>query len=300
MAAEIEDTYAEAFSGVYSGFLVTAKNEDWLMHAVNAAIGCATSGIGCGCEAGIDGIVSPQKTPDGRIGAIVQFYVGSGSQTSIDRLEHELIHRIGQCILTAPTTAVWNITDSENTFKIGYKMGFFADGFQKEEQRFGRTVINIPRMMGEFLIEKEIGYAKGILGGNLWFFGVSEDSALDAAQRAVDVIRETPGVIASFPGGICASGSKIGSKYKFLTASTNERLCPTLRSVVEDSQVPADVGSISEVVFNAVSTHVMKEALLHVVSECKDLSGLVKISAGNYGGKLGKYHLHLRKERWDE
>ncbi len=295
MAAAVEDTYAEGFSGCYSEFLVTAKNRRWLMAAVNDAVGYATSGIGCGCEAGIDRILDPGNSPDGRIGAAVQFWVASFSSGAVKQLEDELIHRIGQCVLTAPTTAVWNMVDSEHSFEVGRKLGFFADGFQREEELFGRTMVVVPRMMGEFLVEKCLGYSMGVMGGNLWFFADSEDSALEAAECAVDVISKTQGVIASFPGGVCAAGSKIGSSYSFLNASTHEKLCPSLVSCVGDSLVPEGVESISEVVFNAVSLDVMQDVAFRIVDAAKDTKGLLKISAGNYGGKLGSYKIHLKK-----
>ena len=295
MEAEIDDTYAEAFEGLYSEILVTAKNSKWLMASVNSAIGFATSTVGCTCEAGIDRIIEPENTPDGRIGAAVQFWVASFCNDPERTLEHELICRIGQCVLTAPTTAVFNFTDSEKGFEIGRKMGFFGDGFQKEEERFNRIIVNIPRMMGEFLIEKEICYSKGVMGGNLWFFADSEDSALEAAESAVDAINDIDGVVTTFPGGVCASGSKVGSRYKFLKASTNRKLCPTLKPVIDDSMVPDGVKSISEITMNGVSESAVRKAMHSGIEASKNTGGLIKISAGNYDGKLGKYKIYLKR-----
>jgi len=291
---EIEDTYAEGFSGYYSRILVTAKNERWLLAAANSATGFATSGIGCSCEAGIDQILS-EGTPDGRIGATLQFWVPAWQPDAVKKLEMELIHRIGQCILTAPTTAVWNSTDSEEKLDVGKKLGFFGDGFQKNDRIHNRDVVKIPRMMGEFLIEEKIGYGKAVMGGNLWFFGDSEDSALEAAEKAIDAINEVSGVVATFPGGVCASGSKVGSKYSFLIASTNCKFCPTLKSELEESCIPGEVNSISEIVFNGISEEKVKEAMGKAIESAKDTNGLIKISAGNYGGKLGKYKIHLKR-----
>lgn len=293
---EVEDTYAEAFDGYYSEILVTARNRKWLMAAVNSATGYATSGIGCGCEAGIDRILEPENTPDRRIGAELQFWVMCWNKDPIKKLESELIHRIGQCILTAPTTAVFNATDSKDKFSVGGKLGFFGDGYQKEEIRYGRTVMNIPRMMGEFLIEKEIGYGKGIMGGNLWFFCRDEDSALESAEKAVNAANNIKGVVTTFPAGICASGSKIGSKYKFLVASTNCKLCPPISKDVEDSLVPEGVNSISEIVINGVSEDAVRKAMLSGIEAAKGTNGIVKISAGNYSGKLGRHKIYLK--RW--
>jgi formylmethanofuran--tetrahydromethanopterin N-formyltransferase len=296
MPAEIDDTYAEAFSGIYSEFLVTAKDKKWLLSAANAAVGCATSGIGCGCEAGIDRLLSSKETPDRRIGAALMFWVSGFSPDPVKQLEHELLSRIGQCILTAPSTAVWNMTPSVNKLPVGKKIGFFADGYQREEKRFSRSIVVVPRMMGDFLIERDLGYSEGVMGGNIWFFAKSESSALKAAERAVAVISATPGVVATFPGGVCAAGSKIGSKYSFLSASTHERLCPTLVPHITDSQVPAGVSSISEVVFNGVSLDVLQDVTRKAVRAAQDTPGLVKISAGSYGGKLGEYRIYLRKK----
>ncbi len=291
---EIEDTYAEAFSGFYSEILITARDRRWLLAAANSATGFATSGVGCTCEAGIDRILDPENTPDNRIGATLQFWIPSWGEDPVRKLELELIHRIGQCILTAPTTAVWNATESMETWGIGKKMGFFGDGFQTEEKRFGRDMVNIPRMMGEFLIEREIGYGKGIMGGNIWFLSTSEDSALEAAEKAAIAVNKIEGVVTAFPGGVCSAGSKVGSRYKFLIASTNEKFCPALRDRVENSKVPGNVNSISEIVFNGVSEGVMEKAMRLAVEAARDTEGLVRISAGNYGGRLGKYRIYLR------
>jgi formylmethanofuran--tetrahydromethanopterin N-formyltransferase len=295
MTAEIEDTYAEAFPGYYSRILVTARNKKWLLAAVNSATGFATSGVGCSCEAGLDHIVEPKDTPDGRIGAVLQFWKAPWEKDPIRVMEMELIHRIGQCLLTTPTTAVWNATKSEDTLDVGRKLGFYGDGFQKEGKYKGRTVVRIPEMMGEFIIEKDIGYKKGVMGGNLWFFCKSEECAIHAAELAVEKITGIDGVIAPFPMGICSCGSKVGARnYKFLIASTNEKFCPTLRDEVEDSQVPENVKAISEVVFNGISEDVVKRAMCEGIRAAMDSEGLVKISAGNYGGKLGKYRFYLR------
>lgn len=296
MTVEIEDTYAEAFSGYYSKILVTARDKKWLLAAVNSATGFATSDVGCSCEAGLDYILEPEDTPDGRIGAVLQFWKGSWKKDPVRVLELELIHRIGQCILTTPTTAVWNAMESEDKMEIGRKLGFYGDGFQKEEEYNGRDIVKIPEMMGEFIIENEIGYKKGVMGGNLWFFCEDEESALNAAELAVEKIINVKGVIAPFPRGVCSCGSKVGARnYKFLIASTNEKFCPTLRGEVEDSQVPDGVKAISEVVFNGISEDVVKKAMWGGIRAAKDCGGLVRISAGNYGGKLGKYRIYLRR-----
>ncbi len=294
MSAEIEDTYAEAFRGCYSAIIVTAKNNRWLTHAVNCATGYATSTIGCGCEAGVDTYLDEKETPDNRVGAILQFWIPTWKKDYEKELESELLHRTGHCILTAPTTAVYNATSSENKLPVGKKLGFFGDGHQREEKKYGRDIIAIPIMMGEFLVEENIGYDTGVMGGNLWFLGETEDAALTAAEKAVDEISKVRGTITSFPGGVCSSGSKVGSKYKFLIASTNTPHCPTLKCDIESSCVPDNVNSISEIIINGINEEIVSKAMSNAVKASRNTEGLIKISAGNYGGKLGKYKIHLK------
>ncbi len=291
---EIEDTYAEAFEGYYSRILVTAKSRKWLMHTVNSATAYATSCIGCGCEAGVEGIVEKTKTPDKRLGALVQFWVPAWGKDAVKKLEHEVMNRIGQCVLTAPTTAVWNATQSKEKLPVGKKLGFFGDGHQVERKLYDRNVVIIPRMMGDFIVEKEIGYGTGIMGGNLWFFCESEDAALKVSERAVEAISDVEGVITTFPGGVCASGSKVGSRYDFLYASTNHLFCPSLKCKISDTRVPANVESISEVIINGINEKLVKKAMRSGINAVKNMPGLVKVSAANFGGKLGKYKIHLR------
>ncbi len=295
MAAEVEDTYAEAFKGLYSEILVTAKNRKWVSHAGNCATGYATSTIGCSCEAGVDVYVDREDTPDKRPGALLQFWVPSWSKEPEKDLESALLHRIGQCILTAPTASVYNATHVETRFAVGKKLGFFGDGYQRKEERHGRDMIVIPTMMGEFLIEENIGFDTGVMGGNLWFMAESENAALSAAEKAVESISGMRGVITSFPGGVCASGSKIGSRYSFLIASTNTGYCPSLKYDMENSYVPDDVNSISEIIINGVNEKRIKAGMENAIKAVRDVRGLIRISAGNYGGNLGSYRIHLSR-----
>lgn len=289
----VEDTYAEAFRGYYSEVVVTARDRKWLDYALNSVVGNATSTIACDCEAGVDVYLGGKDTPDGRVGARVQFWVPAWRKDAIRQLELAVIHRIGNNILTCPSTRVFNSSLNENKFPVGKKVGFFGDKYQKQETHFGRKMIVIPTMMGEFLIEEELGYGEGVMGGNLWFMGDSEDSALSAAGRVVEVVKSIDGVITTFPGGVCASGSKAGSRYDFLVASTNHLYCPTLAGVVEDCGIPEGVKSVSEVVMNGVSLEKVKYAMHAGIQAARDTPGLVRISAGNYGGRLGKYNIKL-------
>lgn len=290
----VDDTYAEAFGSLYARILITAKNKLWLNNAVCSVTGYATSTISCDCEAGVEKILSESETPDGRVGAIIQFHIPKFKKEAARLLEEALIHRLGNSILTCPTTRVFNECDLESKLSVGYKLGFFGDGFQKEKKEYGRMMTAVPIMMGDFQIEKELGIADGVMGGNLWLMGDSEDSALKAAEDAVNAISKTDGVITPFPGGACSSGSKVRSlKYKFLIASTNHEFCPSLRSEVA-SKLPEGVESVSEIIINGVSEEAVKKAMDAGVTACAGVEGLVKVSAGNFGGKLGKHKIPLK------
>lgn len=305
MAAEIEDTYAEAFRSLYAEALITARNRYWLDRAVAAATGNASSAILCDCEAGFDRYVGPGgdesfPTPDGRPGAIVQFHVPRFRKDRVEALERSVLVRISQNVLTCPTAACFNVlTESETWFKLGRKVAFFGDGFQFRAERFGRKVWVIPILSGEFVIERRLGYRDGLMGGNLWFMGADLDAALLAAQRGVQAVQQVPGVIMPFPGGIAASGSKAGSRYKFSIASTYEAFCPTLRERLPPgaSRLPDGVQSVMEIIINGRDLETIARATQAAIAAAVDTPGLLKISAGNYGGRLGKSFIYLRPER---
>src|SRR5262245_2378994 len=254
MAAPIDDTYAEAFRSIYAEVLVTARDRAWLDHAVHAATGNASSSILCDCEAGLDRYVGPgtsESTPDGRVGAVLQFHVPRFHKDRAERLEHSLLVRLSQNVLTCPTAACFNLLDEPTYFKLGRKIAFFGDGYQDRTMRFGRRLWVIPILSGEFVIDRRFGFRDGLMGGNLWFMGRDADAALLAAERAVAAVQGVPGVIMPFPGGIASSGSKAGSRYEFTVASTYEAYCPTLREQLGDkSKVPNGVASIQEIIIN--------------------------------------------------
>src|SRR6478672_6243431 len=256
MAAVIDDTYAEAFRSIYVEFLITARDPGWVAHAVNAATGNASSTILCDCEAGLDRFVGPGgdqsfATPDGRPGAIVQLHMPRFRKDRVPALEKAALVRISQNVLTCPTAACFNLIDSESYFRMGRKVAYFGDGFQKRIERYGRKMWWIPTLGGEFVLDRRLGYADGLMGGNLWYFGESEETALAAAEAGVKAVEACPGVIMPFPGGIAGSGSKAGSKYKFSFASTYEKFCPQL---VNDprakSELPENVLSVMEIIIN--------------------------------------------------
>ncbi len=300
--AIVEDTYAEGFRSIYSEVLITARDRTWLDHACNAATGHASSSIFCECEAGIDQYVGPGgdesfQTPDGRPGAIVQFHVPRFKKEREKLLEKVLLHRISQNVLTCPTTACFNLLDTVPYFKLGRKIALFGDGHQVRDERSGRKVWVLPIMGGEFILDRRFGYSDGVMGGNLWFFAESVDASLAAAERGVAALANVPGTIAPFPGGVAASGSKAGSAYSFLFASTNHLFCPTLREKLgEQSHVPRNVRSIMEIIINGRDLATVSAGTQAVIAATVDTPGLSKISAGNYGGRLGKSFVYLRPE----
>lgn len=300
--AEVEDTYAEAFRSIYAEILITARDRTWLEHAVAAATGNASSTILCDCEAGLDRFVGPgfdeSATPDGRPGAVVQMHVPRFRKDRREALERSLLVRVSQNVLTCPTAACFNLLDTEDYFKLGRKLAFFGDGHQFRDTRFGRPVWVVPILAGEFVIDRRFGYRDGLMGGNLWFMGRDESAALAAAERGAAAVAETPGVIMPFPGGIAASGSKAGSRYKFSVASTYAQYCPTLRDKLgAESRLPAEVNSVMEIIINGRDLATIADATHRAIRAAADTPGLAKISAGNYGGRLGKSFIYLHPER---
>ena len=292
----IEDTYAEAFTMRAARLIITADSERWALTAARSMTGFATSVIGCDCEAGPEG-PPPARTPDGRPGVRVLVFARSS-----EILQGQLMRRVGQCVMTAATTACFDDLPSEETVRVGSLLRFFGDGHQgskvldaaladppqSRERRFWR----IPVMDGEFVVEDRFGVRKAVAGGNFLILGRTPDAALAAAERAVESIRSIPAVILPFPGGIVRSGSKVGSKYRKLIASTNTPYCPTLRRSTQ-SALPDDVASVLEIVIDGLSPDDVRRAMAAGVrAACGD--GVVSISAGNYGGKLGKHLIHLR------
>ena len=299
MAATIDDTYAEAFRSIYASVLVTARDRYWLDKAVNAATGNASSTILCDCEAGVDRYVDAAQTPDGRPGAVLQFHVPRFHKDREARLERSLLVRVCQNVLTCPTAACFNaLPDRETWFPLGRKLAYFGDGHQFKDERHGRRCWVVPILSGEFVCERRCGWADGLMGGNLWFFGATADAALEAAMRAAEAAASVPGVILPFPGGVASSGSKAGSRYKFAVASTFAEFCPTLRDKLgEKSRLPAGVASVQEIIINGADLPTIVTATQAAIRASKDVPGLVTISAGNYGWRLGKSFVYLHPEK---
>ncbi len=285
---EIEDTFAEAFPIKAARVLITAVNEKWAVEAAKETTGFGTSVIGCPCEAGIDKILLPEETPDGRPGvAIMICHFKKGG------VKEQLVARTAECLLTAPTTAMFNGLEAEE--KLPVKLHFFGDGFEYEKEVGGRKVWAIPMMEGDFICEEEYGVKTGVAGGNLFILAKDQMSALTAVENAVSAIEQVEGTVTPFPGGVVASGSKPGSqKYKFMHATTNDKFCPTLREEVEGSKIPEGVNAVYEIVINGVSEEAVKEAMRAGIKAAVKVPSVVKITAGNFGGKLGKYQLRLK------
>ena len=285
----IEDTFAEALDAWIASIVITASKRDLAETAAISAIGYGTSIIGCGAEAGIADYVIPQLSPDGRPGVTILLVHPDKKQ-----LKEQVIDRIAECILTAPTTAVFNGLPKAPE-RIPIKIHYFGDGFEYQTNVRDRNVWAIPIMGGEFLIEEEIGIVKGVAGGNFFVMGNSQMAALTAAQAAVEAILSLDETICSFPGGVVSSGSKVGSlKYKFMKATTNHLFCPTLKDTLPDSLVPEGVRAIYEIVIDGTSYGIVKQAIHDGIHAACSIDGIIKISAGNYGGKLGPHKFYLR------
>jgi formylmethanofuran--tetrahydromethanopterin N-formyltransferase len=285
---EIADTYAEAFAMWAARVIVTADSPSWAMAAARSMTGFATSVIGCKCEAGIERELAVQETPDRRPGVSVLLF-----STSAEGLGKRLVERVGQCVLTCPTTACYNGLTAEQTVVVGGLLRYFGDGYQIAKQLNGRRLWRVPVMDGEFVIDESFGVQPAVGGGNLLLLGPDATTTLRAAEAAVIAMRTVPGVILPFPDGVVRSGSKPGSKYKALMASTNDAYCPTLRGFANETALPTAVRCVLEIVIDGLDLAAV-EAATRVGLEAASQHDLVLISAGNYGGNLGQYKIELR------
>ncbi len=288
----IDETFAEAFGMRGTRLIITAHDLTWARHAAVALTGFATSVIACGAEAGIERELSPDETPDGRPGVSALLFAVSSKE-----LGKQLERRVGQCVLTCPTTAVFAGLDAPEKLPLGKTLRFFGDGFQNSKVVAGRRYWRIPVMDGEFLAEETTSMVKTVGGGNFLVLAQDQVSALRACEAAIGEMRKLPNVIMPFPGGVVRSGSKVGSKYKALPASTNDAFCPTLRGATR-SELTSDIGSVMEIVIDGLTDTDVRAAMksgLEAVCRVGAAGGVRRISAGNYGGKLGQFHFHLRE-----
>ena len=290
---QIDDTFAEAFAMKATRLLITAHNLTWARHAAASATGFATSVIGCGCEAGIERELSRDETPDGRPGLSILLFSMSGKE-----LAKQIERRVGQCVLTCPTTAVFSGIAEGEAVALGKNLRFFGDGWQTSKVIAGTRYWRVPVMDGEFVAQETTAVIKGVGGGNLLLLARDTEAALAAAEAAVVAMKRLRNVIMPFPGGVVRSGSKVGSKYPALMASTNDAFCPSLLGLVEKSELTAETRCVLEIVIDGLSEADVAAAMrvgLEAGVALGAAGGLLRISAGNYGGKLGPFHFHLRK-----
>ena len=288
----IEDTFAEAFGMCATRLIITSDTLDWARVAAASLSGFATSVIACGCEAGIERELLSGETPDGRPGVAVLIFA-----MSVKDLQKQVRDRVGQCVLTAAGSACFSGLDGGETVKIGGALRFFGDGFQIAKRIGERRYWRVPVMDGEFICEDRAGTAKAVGGGNIIVIAASRSAALEASERAVAAMRKTRDVILPFPGGMVRSGSKVGSKYKALVASTNDAYCPTLKGQTTTA-LPPEAAAVLEIVIDGLTLDAVREAMRAGISAACSVGaagGMLKIDAGNYGGKLGKYSFPLRE-----
>jgi formylmethanofuran--tetrahydromethanopterin N-formyltransferase len=288
----IDDTFAEAFPMKATRLLITAHTPAWAEHAALSFTGFATSVIACGCEAGIERRLAPADTPDGRPGVAVLIFSMSGKD-----LAKQVERRVGQCVLTCPSTAVFAGIDEGEPIALGRNLRFFGDGWQISKVLGDKRYWRIPVMDGEFVCEETTGVVKCVGGGNLLFLAADTDAALLAAETAAAAMRRLPNVIMPFPGGVVRSGSKIGSKYGAFNPSTNDAFAPALAPLTA-SQLGTGIRSVLEIVIDGLSDADVAAAMRVGIASVVELGpdrGARRISAGNYGGKLGPFHFHLHE-----
>ena len=273
-----------------SRLIITAESKNWLKKAVDSMTGFATSVIACGCEGGIEKEIPPSKTPDGRLGMTVLLFAMNS-----ESLAKQVLRRVGQCILTTPTTACFSGLETDEKINLGNAIRYFGDGFQISKKINNKKFWRIPVMEGEFIIEDKTSITSGIGGGNILIIGTSNKEVLKAGEAAVKEMKKIDNIILPFPGGIVRSGSKVGSKYKNLIASTNDAYCPTLKGITK-TNLDKDIECVLEIVVDGINEKDIALAMKKGISIiCKKFNkGIKSISAGNYGGKLGPFHFHLR------
>ncbi|MEN8259859.1 MAG: formylmethanofuran--tetrahydromethanopterin N-formyltransferase [Pseudomonadota bacterium] len=289
---QIDETFAEAFPMKATRVIITAQTEQWAYNSAKSMTGFATSVIACGCEADIERMVDPAETPDGRPGVSAMLFAMGAKG-----LKKQVETRAGQCVLTSPTSALFSGLEGGEIIPLGKNLRYFGDGFQTSKVINGKRYWRIPVMDGEFLVEETTSMVNAIGGGNLLVLAESEIVALQACEAAVEAMRKVPNVILPFPGGVVRSGSKVGSKYASLGASTNDAFCPTLKGITK-SALSEGIEAVMEIVIDGLTEHDIKKAMrvgMETFCEIGAEKGVKQISAGNYGGKLGPYHFHLQE-----
>ena len=298
--AQIENTYCEAFEGLVVQLMITAQDAEFLNRAANAFTALPSTVFG-DAEGGIVKWLSEKETIDGRLGAIVQLWITGTGKKAPAKFYEKLGRRMRQGILVIPTTAVFDYYPSEVDIKFNMmdNVGHCGDGYEEIVEKYDKKMISVPIMMGyDFLIEEELSYAKGVMGGNLWLFCDSVDLGIKIGREGVKIIAEMDNVCTTF--NVCSAGSKPvppDAKYPEIGPPTNHPFCPTLKEKLstDEFKVPEGVKSIPELIFNALDIDTIKKSMLKTIEGIIDMDGLIKISAGNYGGKLGKFKIFLRE-----
>jgi formylmethanofuran--tetrahydromethanopterin N-formyltransferase len=294
----IEDTYAEAFRGIYCRLIVTADDEETVRRAAEDATATPSVVVGR-VEGGVERWLSEEETPDGRKGALIQLWGGlergKTLQEALTKFERELSYRIRQDILVKPFTAVFNaLPQAEGELDMMERVGHCGDGYEWEEERYGRRVIVVPIMVPDFIIERRIGYALGVMGANFWIMCRTKEAVREAGRRALEAIRRVEGVVTPFD--VCSAGSKPETRFPWIGPTTNHPFCPSLKARLgAESKVPEGVNYIPEVVINGVSLQAVRRAMRAGIEAALGVEGVVRISAGNYGGRLGDYKIYLRE-----
>jgi formylmethanofuran--tetrahydromethanopterin N-formyltransferase len=295
----IEDTYAEAFSGLYCRVLVTADDEETVKKAADDATATPSGVIGR-LDSGVERLLGKSETPDARRGAILQFWKGLDRgkplEGMLDRFEKELSYRIRQDILVKPFTAVFDALSVEPEGKMDMmeRVGHCGDGYEWEEQLYGKKVIVVPIMVPDFLIERFIGYARGIAGGNFWYMCKTKKQVVLAGKKALAAIHQVEGVTTPFD--VCSAGSKTETRFPLIGPTTNHPYCPSLkRKLKTESKVPEGVNYIPEIVINGISIDAVRKAMKAGIEAVLSVDGVVRVSAGNYGGKLGEHKINLKE-----
>jgi formylmethanofuran--tetrahydromethanopterin N-formyltransferase len=298
ISAPIEDTYAEAFEGIFCRVMVTADDVETVRAAAQDATATPSVVIGR-TEGGIERFLTKKETPDQREGAILQFWTGTTPNKpfneTLEKFQKELSYRIRQDILVKPFTALFDdLPDAEGKMDMMERVGHCGDGYEWVEKRFGRKVIIVPLMVPDFVIERHLGYAHGVTGGNFWVLCQTKDALRKAGEKALQAIHRVPGVVTPFD--VCSAGSKPETHYPLIGPTTNHQYCPSLKQKLgAESKVPEGVNYIPEIVINGTSLDAVKQAMKLGIEAARQVEGVVGISAGNYEGKLGKFKINLRE-----
>lgn len=289
--SRLEDTYAEAFSGIYSRVLITADDDKTLQRAAYDAT--ATPGTVIGrVEGGIESWIGEKETPDGRKGAILQFWYDEGN---LDKFEVELSYRIRQDILVKPFTRVFDASiKPEGYIDTMKQVGHCGDGYEWEEHLYGRDMIVVPIAIPDFMIERKLGYSKGIMGANFWYMCKNKEAVLDAGRKALEDIEGVEGTITPFD--ICSAASKPETNYPWIGPTTNHPYCPSLKNILDEkSLVPDGVGYIPEIVINGINRDSVEEAMRVGILAVLEVDDVLMVSAGNYKGQLGDHKIYLKE-----